>query len=211
MSARRRQSKSSPPARPDAPSSRAILEAAGRLLVDEGPAGLTMRRLATASGTSTMVLYTRFGSREAVIDALLAEGFSRFADMLGAVSDVEPLTHLRALGRAYRRFGLEHPTSYRLMWGGMHSGEDWRQLNSSDAAPHGMRAFSSLIVAVTRVLASKDRSARDAEPLAMCVWSTVHGFVSLELSGGIPPSVDAAQLYERTLDFVVAGVLSPSP
>lgn len=209
--ARARKPRPSRPARDEAPSSRAILEVAGRLLVDEGPAGLTMRRLASAAGTSTMVLYTRFGSRDAVIEALLAEGFSRFADMLGAVSEPEPLVHLRALGRAYRRFGLENPTSYRLMWGGMHTGDDWRKVNTSTAAPHGLRAFASLVVAVTRVLAANDRSARDAEPLAMAVWSTVHGFVSLELNGGMPAGVELDRLYERTLDFVLAGVVAPSP
>lgn len=193
------------------PDARAILEAAGKLLVEEGPGGLTMRRLAAVSGTSTMVLYTRFGSREAVMEALLAEGFSRFADVLGSVSMVEPLAHLRELGRAYRRFGLENPTAYRLMWGGGNSEVESKRITAVTAAPHAGRAFGALLVAVTRVLALQDRSAREAEPLAMCVWSTVHGFVSLELCGGIPQGVDVTQLYERTLDFVLGGLLAVPP
>lgn len=197
-----------PAAREDTPDSRSILEAAKRLLADEGPSALTMRRLAQASRTSTMVLYTRFGSRDAVIEALLADGFSRFADMLGAVAEADPTAHLRELGRAYRRFALANPTSYRLMWMGLQPADCERHLNESKAAPHGARAFSALIVAVTRLLAAKDRPAKDAEPLAMAVWSTVHGFVSLELNGAAPPGVDVESLYERALEFAVAGVVA---
>lgn len=195
----------------EGPSARAILEAAETLLVEEGPAGLTMRRLAQATGASTMVLYTRFGSRDAVIDALLAEGFSRFADELGRVSEPSPREHLRELGLAYRRFALANPTHYRLMFGGGAPQAEWKQLGESAAAPHGQRAFGSLLLAVTRVLAEQDRSAREAEPVAMCVWSTVHGFVSLELCGGLPVGVSPEQLYSRALEFVLGGVVAVPP
>lgn len=193
----------------EAPNARVILDAASKLLVEEGSAALTMRRLAAVSKTSTMVLYTRFGSRDAVMEALLAEGFSRFADALSAVSKPDPVEHLRELGRAYRRFGRENPSYYSLMWSCGPSELEWRNVSATAAAPHGAKAFGSLLHGVTRVLALHDRPARDAEPLAMCVWSTVHGFVSLELSGGVPVHVDSDALYERTLAFIVAGLSTP--
>jgi AcrR family transcriptional regulator len=51
-----------------------ILDAAARLVADEGPDGLTMERLAQATGLSRATLYRQSGGREAVIDALAAAG-----------------------------------------------------------------------------------------------------------------------------------------
>ncbi len=183
---------------------RAVLDAASRLLATEGPSALTMRRLASEVGASTMVLYSRFESREQLMIALLVEGFSRFADALGAVARPDPWDNLRQLGRAYRQFARDNPDYFRLMWG---SAEVRPPQSDSDAPmmPHGQRAFGALLVAITRVLAVRDRPAREAEPVAMSVWSTVHGFVSLELAGVIDPA-GADEAYERALDFVVAGL-----
>lgn len=184
---------------------RAVLDAASRLLVSEGPGALTMRRLASEVGASTMVLYSRFASREQLMGELLAEGFSRFADALGAVSLPDPWANLRQLGHAYRGFALANPTYFRLMWT-----SEGRVVPPGAAGcdnpmhQHGQRAFGALLVAITRVLARLDRPARDAEPLAQSVWSVVHGFVSLELAGAVSPDPDAA--YERALDFVEVAV-----
>lgn len=46
------------------------------------------------------------------------------------------------------------------------------------AVQDGPRAFCALLTAVTRAVADLDGPSRDALPLAMARWSTVHGFVS---------------------------------
>ncbi|MCA2981650.1 MAG: TetR/AcrR family transcriptional regulator [Myxococcaceae bacterium] len=190
---------------------RRLLDVASGLLAEGGPAGLTMRAVAAAAGTSTMVLYSRFGGREALVEALLAEGFSRFAQALGAASAPEPAAHLLALGHAYRRFALDHPTYFRLMWSGARGSPPLGAAPSGGAQEHAQQAFSALLHAVTRVLAADDRPARDAEPLAHCAWAAVHGFVSLELSGVTPSGPSADALFERTLRFALDGLRSPQP
>ncbi|RYE89911.1 MAG: TetR/AcrR family transcriptional regulator [Myxococcales bacterium] len=184
---------------------RAVLDAASRVLVAEGPSALTMRRLASEVGASTMVLYSRFAGREQLMGELLAEGFTRFADALGAVAVPDPWLNLRQLGRAYRAFALGNPTYFRLMWAGDAGLTSPAHVDAaSPMHHHGQRAFGALLAAMTRVLAVLDRPAREAEPLALSVWSTVHGFVSLELSGVVGPDGDEA--YERALDFIEAAL-----
>lgn len=51
-----------------------LLDAAARLVADEGPDGLTMERLARATGLSRATLYRQSGGREALLDALAAAG-----------------------------------------------------------------------------------------------------------------------------------------
>src|SRR3954470_6112423 len=94
---------------------RALLDTASRLLVKEGPSALTMRRLAAAAGCSTTVLYTTFGGKDGIAEALYREGFARFAKRLAAVPpDKDPLTRLLALAYAYRDNALANPTYYQL-------------------------------------------------------------------------------------------------
>src|SRR5881628_2840728 len=87
---------------------RALLDTASRLLVKEGPQALTMRRVAAAAGCSTTVLYTTFGSKNGIAEALYREGFARFGRKLAIVQrEMDPLARLIALGEAYRDNALE--------------------------------------------------------------------------------------------------------
>ncbi len=97
----------------------ALLNAASTLLAKEGPAALTVRRIAAEAGVSTMGVYSRFGGKDGVVDALLREGFddlSRAMDGVGETDD--PLADLRRCCRAYREFGISNATRYRLMFEG---------------------------------------------------------------------------------------------
>ena len=188
---------------------RDVLDAASRILSEEGLRALTMRRVAHDAKTSTMVLYSRFGSREGLLEALLVEGFTRFGDALGAVQARDAWKNLRLLGRAYRRFARENPTYYRLMWSERAQACNAQKPVSDALLQAGNRSFGALVQAVTRVLALLDRPAREVEPLALSVWSTVHGFVSLEQSGAIPPGPAAEAAYERTLQFVEDALRRP--
>ena len=55
----------------------ALLAAAHDLLATEGPAALTVRRIAAAAGMSTMNVYSRFGGKDGVLDELFIDGFRR--------------------------------------------------------------------------------------------------------------------------------------
>jgi AcrR family transcriptional regulator len=66
-----------------------LIEAAARLLADEGPAGLSTRRLAAEVGTSTMAVYTHFGGLPELVRAVVREGFKRLGDHLSAVSETD--------------------------------------------------------------------------------------------------------------------------
>lgn len=176
---------------------RALIDAAAQILADEGPAALSVRRVAQEVGASTMVVYTHLGDKDGMIDAVLEHAFSGFAAALGAVAHRDPWAHLRALGHAYRGFAKAHPAAYRLMFG--------RTSPSATIPPSGARAFEALTSAIARIMAALDRPARSIEPAAMSVWAATHGIVSLELAGGCPPA-DVDALFEHVLDFIEAGL-----
>jgi AcrR family transcriptional regulator len=161
---------------------RTLLDAASRLLVAEGPGALTMRRVAGAVGCSTTVLYTMFGGKEGLADALYREGFERLRRRLEAVAGDDPLGRLAALGHAYRANALAERAYYGVMFQQAIPG--FRPSAASLAA-----AGASLEVLARAVRAAMDAGALrpgDPQAVAEVLWAAVHGVVSLELAGHFP-------------------------
>jgi len=78
-----------------------LLEAAARIVRDEGPSGLTMDRLSRATGLSRATLYRQTGGREALLDALAASGTD-----VGDRSDTRARI-LRASREVFGRVGFD--------------------------------------------------------------------------------------------------------
>jgi len=153
-----------------------LIEAAARMIATEGPDALTLRRVADEVGTSTMAIYTHFGSMAELRREVRREGFARLADHLGGVARTrDTVTDLVLLGWAYFTNGVSNPHLYRAMF--MEHG-----LDLEDAAI-GLDTFEALVNAVRRCVEAGRFD--HGEPLAMAtqLWSLTHGIVTLHLAG----------------------------
>ncbi|HBM89094.1 MAG TPA: hypothetical protein DD437_11155, partial [Rhodobiaceae bacterium] len=93
-----------------------LLDAASDMLARGGPEALSVRKLASAVGTSTMTIYTAFEGKDGVIAALYEEAFARMAEFQEAVPEGKsPLEWLGGLGAAYRAFALQNSSYYALI------------------------------------------------------------------------------------------------
>ncbi|PZR52793.1 TetR/AcrR family transcriptional regulator [Xylanimonas oleitrophica] len=150
----------------------ALLESASRAVAESGVVGMSLRAVAAAAGTTTAAVYSLFGSREALVDAVVDEGFERFAARLATVADTDdPRADLISLGQAYRTNALENPHYYRVMF-----------TEASGVASRGRSdpTFQVLVRAVERAAGCDRPGAADR---ATRLWAYVHGLVSLELAG----------------------------
>src|ERR1700719_4194891 len=87
-----------------------LIETAARLVATEGRQGLTLRRLASEVGTSTMAIYTHFGGMDELRREVRREGFARLGAHLAAVAETDdPVADLAQLGQAYFTNALENP------------------------------------------------------------------------------------------------------
>jgi AcrR family transcriptional regulator len=182
-----------------------LLEAAARVLSQEGRDAVTARRLATEVGSSTMAVYTHFGSMDELLIGLWRKGFARFGAALdGPPETADPIADWAAQGWAYRHFALENRHLYRVMFGdglaAFHGNDP-----TDDAA--AMATFQSLLTRLERAAAA-DRLVIDDLALAgQVVWSMVHGHMSIELTGHFdatgrdPADVYAACLHRLALAF----------
>ena len=180
---------------------RALLDTASRLLVREGPQALTMRRVATAAGCSTTVLYTTFGGKDGIAEALYREGFARFARLLAAVPEsADPLERLTALGHAYRENALENRSYYGVMFGGAIPGF----VPSADALTEAAGTLQVLVDQVQACMEVGIFEEGDAQAVAEVLWAATHGAVSLQLAGFFPDEESALARFDTLM--VAAGM-----
>lgn len=170
-----------------------LLEAAARILAGEGLGAVTTRRLASEVGVSTMVVYTRFGSMPELLDALVAEGFSRLTTQLEAVPVTDdPLADLLAMADAYHANAVENPHLYPVMFGAVVTGSNPEE--QVERVALGLPAFALLVDLVARAVEAGRLNPGDPAVIASQLFSAIHGFVMLEMGGVFahdPASVDA--------------------
>ncbi|MGY1821948.1 TetR/AcrR family transcriptional regulator [Geodermatophilus sp. SYSU D00079] len=160
---------------------RADLVAAAAALIERTGAveAVTLRAVAREAGVSAPAVYGHFADLDALVDAVLEEGFLALrAAIEAAVAGVaDPVERLVAGCRAYVAAGLAAPARYRAMFQG-------RQV------PGGAGAFDVLVDAVTACQEAGRSAGRDARRDATLVWTALHGVVTLRAAGVGAPDLD---------------------
>ncbi len=181
-----------------------IFAAALAILQTEGHGALTVRHVAARAGCSTIGVYTWFGGKDGLVDAILLDGFQRFAQALARSRPVNsPLGALLGQARAYRRWALANRTSYEVMFMGAVPGH----VANNEAQIAGLAAYELLR---NEVIAAGDRgliNEPDADVVAMAMWGLVHGMVSLEIASAEPAGLGArGSFHQRSFDVAVSSL-----
>ena len=171
-----------------------LLHAAVQILNEDGPDALQTRKIAGAAGTSTMAVYTHFGGMSGLIAAVADEGLRQFDAAMTMPSTADPVADLMATGIAYRRYAIERPHMYRLMFGSTSAhginapAHDVLTLTLAEINDH-YPSFAHVVRGVHRsMLAGRIAAGSpsdDATVVAIAAqfWASIHGFVMLELAG----------------------------
>src|ERR687893_128433 len=100
---------------------RDLLDAALRVVTDDGPAAVNLRALARKLGVSHAAPANHFADKTAIFTAIAQEGFELLSSAMGqAVAEVpadQPgRARIAASGQAYMRFALTHRAHFEVMW-----------------------------------------------------------------------------------------------
>lgn len=174
---------------------RALLDQAAALLDEGGPAAVTLRAVGSAAGVTRGAPYGHFADKDALLEAIAAEGWSRLSSQLRAlhtrVGDIRPEDRLREALSAITDLSRRQPHLYRLMFtptaGHM----------VPDAAEQTCKEFLPLVAAVT----GDDAAGR----YAAILLTAAHGAAGLEASGLLHTEkwhTDAGELLEALLATV---------
>lgn len=159
-----------------------VLGVAETLLAEEGPAGLSVRRIADRLGVSRQIVYSRFGGKPDLVRALHARGFERLTAAFAEVDEVPGTpAQLLAMAHAYRQAAFAQPAVFELMFGTPVVGF----APDSSARAVAVESFQPVVAAARAWLVATGRSATPAATLtlAQAVWAATHGVVALELAG----------------------------
>lgn len=203
----------------------AIKEAAWKQIAEFGAPALSLRAIARELKITAPAIYNYFPDRDALVTALIIDAYTSFGDSQLAARDAIPeediVGRMNAIGMAYRTWAHTYPQRYQLIFGTPIPGYEAPLMEVLPSAARSLRALVS-VVAQLRVSGTLNVSAfpevkdeykvsfemwktygGDVDLLslsvAMLIWSRVHGIVSLELAGNLPPfgaSGDDLYLYE---------------
>jgi len=188
------------------------IEAEARRLLTEGGAGkVSMRAIARGVGMGPASLYTYFDGLDDVFTMLLLRSYKRLAEATAAAADAfagsPPADRALAAILAHRRWALDHRHEFNLLFSD--------QLPGYEAPPGGptiaaqVEVFQPLLDALGELSpAAPDLT---TEELAVAVWSTFHGAVSLEVNHHLDWLDDPARVHERAVRRALAGVGIPAP
>ena len=177
-----------------------LVVAALALLEEEGLASLTVRSVASRAEVAPMGVYSRFGSKDGLLEALFVHGFHELEAAIEPPPSPSPISRLREGCAGYRKFAIDNPQLYHLMF------EQMMLLDlSAEAQDAAKRTFVILIDRVQDAMNSGDLTEANSTEIAQQMWSAMHGAVSLEIAG-VHFAADRAANYMAMIDALLIGL-----
>ncbi len=139
------------------------------------------RELARQLDVSRSAPYRHFASVEALLAAVVGEGFEVFIEALRPAtvqSGLTPREKFLNLGLAYVHFALEHSAHYRLMFDQKYYKKD----DFPDVSQLASQAFD-LLRQTSSACLPESASPEQRIQLATLAWSCVHGLSKLFIDG----------------------------
>lgn len=178
----------------------ALLARAEETLREKGPAALSLRELARDLGVSHAAPSRHFKDKQALLDALALTGFERLHATLAASQETAGesfAVRLATLARSYVGFATANAELLDLMFSIKH---DPAASEALVQASQGMAVLAAELITEGR----RKGEVREAplEAIAIPMFSTLHGFASLAVSGTLP-----ADALHTNLEDVIAHTL----
>jgi AcrR family transcriptional regulator len=184
-----------------------LLSEAERLVARHGPAGVSVRSVADAAGTSTRAVYSLFGSMPGLLEALAVRLFQELGAAVDAVapSDDPAADVVRASVDGFRRVACEHPALYGLVF--------LRVIPDLALGPEFGRAataaFARLEHLLARVQAAQGLGGHTVTQAAQAVHALTEGLASIELRGELGPPDAALPVWRTAIAALVRGFGRP--
>ena len=150
-----------------------LLEAATDLVAEKGDT-FALRPLAESLDTSTTAIYSLFGARDALLEAVAEHAVTSFGDALKAVRDDDALTWILGLGMGYRRWALDSPARFHIVSNARLDSDPLRAARARSLEPLGE---------AVRLAMDAGYVHGEVDDICTTWYAGVHGFIMLEISG----------------------------
>jgi AcrR family transcriptional regulator len=160
----------------------ALIQAAIKILADEGIQELSLRKVAREAGVSHSAPYAHFTDKQALIAAISTDGYKKIYERINAIMERypdDPLRQFIETAWAYVSFGYEEPDHFKVTF----SGSVEREREYPALVEMTQKTFDMLRQLILRCQAAGLIDSGEPDLVALTVWGLVHGFVSLLQEG----------------------------
>ena len=164
-----------------------VIEEAERLIDEVGLSRLTLAELAARLGVRQPSLYKHIKGTDGLVRSIAIRARSELAYVLArAAVGRERADALGSISNAYRAWALEHPGRYAT-----------GQVAPTPGDTEDEAASRAVMEVITDILAGYKLADDDAIDAARALRSAMHGFITLESSGGFGLPVDIDRSFQR--------------
>ena len=172
---------------------RRILDAAWALSAERGLAGWTLRDLGSAVGMRAPSLYVYFASKNALYDALFADGYRRLLDELAALErSPEPRDTVRRAAHGFVAFCVADPARCQLLF--------LRTIPGFEPSPESYALAEQALTGFAGVLS--DAGVRD--PVDVDLWTAVLTGLATQQISNDPGGDRWSRLVDTAVDRLLA-------
>ena len=180
-----------------------LIEAAERMVEEEGPETVTVREAARRAGVSPGAPFRHFASRTALMTAVAERAMKRFrAEIASAQTGVDPddpLARFAALGGAYVRWALRNPASFRVL--------ATRSLIDFDGSPTLSADNDAIRALMQEIVADGQRRGRmrktDPQLVELAAKALSYGLARMYVDGHFPQCGVAERRAESSMRAVL--------
>lgn len=180
-----------------------LVEAAGALIEAQGIEALSLRALASSLGVTHAAVYRHYRDRNALLAAVLAEGFNTVSALNLPIAKTDPRRRLEAYAAAYAEFALDHPNLFLAMTGPrINMDERYADLEAAIEA-----SLAPVVEAIAAMPAGAARKPLENRSRAVVLFAALQGILAQAIYRriGLKPSRQEAFIRD-TVRRLVAGL-----
>ena len=175
-----------------------VIEEAERLADEVGLPRMTLAALAARLGVRQPSLYKHVEGMDGLVRSISVRAKNELAYVLArAAVGRERADALTSISHAYRGWALEHPGRYAAA-----------QSAPSPGDTEDQAASLAIVQVATDILAGYKLGDDDAIDATRALRSALHGFITLESSGGFGLPVDVDRSFERLVNGIATAFSS---
>jgi AcrR family transcriptional regulator len=181
-----------------------IFVAARALFDKDGAAGLSMRRIAEKVGITPMAIYKHYPNKDALLNALMRDGFAAWEARVAALEAREPLAWQQQMGEAFLDFALNEPRRYEAAF----------LLRASGVRKYPRDFTEGRSPVVSKLMAHLDKARAqgllgDAPTIdiAINIVALTQGLVDMYRAGRFTDETEFRTAYRKALVYCIRGFL----
>jgi AcrR family transcriptional regulator len=185
-----------------------IFVAARELFDQEGAEGISMRRIADKVGITPMAIYRHYPDKDALLNALMLDGFTSWEARVGALGAKEPLRWVEQMGEAFLDFALSEPRRYEAAF--------LLKASAARRYPGDFVAGRSPVVSklMARIEEAKAQGLIDDTPtidITVSFTALTQGLVDMYRAGRFSDETDFRAAYRKALNHCIRSFTEKNP